>query len=58
MNLLEIYLIVSTIVLMFCGAFWSNRGNLNRAIKVGIYLTGILGGFLALNAIGFVLGVE
>lgn len=57
MNLLEIYLIISTIVLVFAGVCW-NTGGINKAIRTGIFLTAILGGFLALSSIGFALGVE
>jgi len=57
MNLLEIYLIISTIALVFAGVCW-NSGGINKLIRTVIFLIAILGGFLALNAIGFVLGVE
>lgn len=58
MNLLEIYLIISTIALAFITAIWSTSGWLNQFLKTGMLLITILGGFLALNAIGFALGVE
>jgi hypothetical protein len=58
MNLLEIYLIISTIALAFVAAIWTNVGVLNQIVKTAYFLVTILGGFLALNAIGFALGVE
>ena len=58
MNLLEVYLIISTIALAIITSFWSSEGYLNQFIKAGLLLTTILGGFLALHAIGFALGVE
>lgn len=58
MNLLEIYLIISTIALAIITSIWSSSGYLNQFIKAGLLLTTILGGFLTLHAIGFALGVE
>jgi hypothetical protein len=58
MNLLEIYLIISTIALAFVTVIWRSDSLLNQCLKGGMLLLTILGSFLALNAIGFALGME
>jgi len=58
MNLLEIYLIISTIALAFTTILWNSNSLLNQVLKAGMLLITVLGGFLTLNAIGFALGVE
>lgn len=58
MNLLEIYLIISTIALAVITAVWSTSGYVNQFCKAGFLLLTILGGFLTLHAIGFAIGLE
>ena len=56
MNLLQSYLVISTIALMLCGVCWNNNGTLNKVLKTVIFLIAVVGGFIALNTFGFALG--
>ncbi len=52
MNVLEFYLIISTILLMFGGVCWYNNGATNKLIKTVFYLTSLVGGGIALTVLG------
>lgn len=53
MNLLEFYLVVSTIALIFCGVCWNNNGTLNKVLKSVIFIVAVVGGFITLTTLGF-----
>lgn len=52
MQLLQSYLVISTIALILCGNCWSNNGTLNKVLKTVIFLIAVVCGFIALATYG------
>ena len=58
MTMLNTYLALSAIALLFAAFHWNNGGMINKIIRIVLVLLGVAGAFIFLTVVGIDLGLE